>query len=126
MKYSIIQILNAYSLYNLVKEIEVTSIHKNINEMKKIDKYKEILKDITFNEDGFSIELENQIEMAILNHECTLTPQGFLQFCISNSLRTKIFSDLRDNSGIYHNFMDDFININIERYKVKKLELCRN
>ena len=119
MKYTIIQIINTLSYFNLITEIEMVSIFENIKKLKINEKYTEILKDIHFEENGLSNELLTDIARSISNDELFITGRKYLCFTMEPNLRNEIYNNTKDNK-IYNAFMNDFIKLTIEKEKMKQ------
>lgn len=119
MKYTIVQIINTFSYFNLITEIEICSIFENIKVLKDDEKYSEILNNISFEESGLSNELLTDIARSISNNELFITGRKYLCFTMEQNLRNEIYSSLKDNK-IYNEFMNDFIKLSIEKEKKKQ------
>ena len=116
MKYTILEIINAFSMFNSLNEIEITTLFENINHLKSNKKYEKMLSEIDFNEHGISSELIGEIATSIINNDVVITNHKYLVFSMNNEIRTKIFDSIEDK-GIYMNFMSDFIKLSIEKEK---------
>lgn len=119
MKYTILEIINAFSVFNSLNEIEITTLFENINSLKSNEKYEKLLSEINFNENGISSELIGEIATSIINDDVVMTNNKYLVFSMNNEIRTKIFNSI-ENKGIYMNFMSDFIKLSIEKEKSRK------
>lgn len=119
MKYTILEIINAFSVFNSLNEIEITTLFENINHLKSNKKYEKMLSGINFNENGISSELIGEIATSIINNDVIIINNKSLAFSMNNEIRTKIFDSI-ENKGIYMNFMSDFIKLSIEKEKSRK------
>lgn len=119
MKYTTIQIINAFSYFNLIHEIEITSIFENLKILKDNEKYSEILNNISFEESGLSNELLTDIAHSISNNELFITGRKYLCFTMEPNLRNEIYNNTKDNKT-YNEFMNDFIKLSIEKEKKKQ------
>ena len=108
MEYKILKIINAFSKLNLLEEIEIETLYENLYFLKNKDKYKELLKEINFDENNISQELIEEISNAVIDNEVFITKDNYLAFTMNDNLREEIIKNIK-NKNICLNFMDDFM-----------------
>lgn len=108
MEYKILKIINAFSKLNLLEEIEIETLYENLYFLKNKDKYKELLKEINFEENNISQELIEEISNAVINNEVFITKDNYLAFTMNDNLREEIIKNIK-NKNICLNFMNDFM-----------------
>ena len=124
MKYNLIQIINAFSTFYSLHEININLLHENIKELTNYEQYKEILKDYSFDENGFSSQLSIEINNSLFSDDIMLTSDNFIYFKLNNFKRDLIFKNV-DNKKLYLAFMDDFINLNVKKSNEGKHDKSR-
>lgn len=108
MEYKILKIINAFSKLNLLEEIEIETLYENLYFLKNKDKYKELLKEINFEENNISQELIEEISNAVIDNEAFITKDNYLAFTMNDNLREEIIKNIK-NKNICLNFMNDFM-----------------
>ena len=108
MEYKILKIINAFSKLNLLEEIEIETLYENLYFLKNKDKYKELLKEINFEENNTSQELIEEISNAVIDNEVFITKDNYLAFTMNDNLREEIIKNIK-NKNICLNFMNDFM-----------------
>lgn len=108
MEYKILKIINAFSKLNLLEEIEIETLYENLYFLKNKDKYKELLKEINFDENNISQELIEEISNAVIDNEVFITKDNYLAFTMNDNLREEIIKNIK-NKNICLNFMNDFM-----------------
>ena len=118
MKYTILEIMNAFAELNSLNEIELSILFKNINFLKENDNYKKLLEEINFDKNGISSELIGEIATAIINKDIVLDNK-LLVFTMNQDLRKSIRNSV--DTDICLAFMNDFISLTNIEEKNKEL-----
>lgn len=119
MKYTILEIMNVFSTFSLLSEVEITTLFENINLLKNNEKYSSLLSKINFNEQGIYYELISEIATSIINNEIIITQNKHLIFTMKNETREKIFQNI-DNKMLCINFMNDFKDLIVQKEHFKQ------
>lgn len=122
MKYTILEIMNAFSTFSLTSEVEITTLFKNINLLKNEEKYSSLLSEINFDEKGISSELISEIATSIINDDIIISKNKYLFFKMKNELRQKICQNI-DNKSLCINFMNDFRNLTVQKEQIKQYNI---
>lgn len=122
MKYTILEIMNAFSTFSLLSEVEITTLFENINILKNEEKYSSLLSEINFNEKGISAELISEIATSIINDDVIIHQNKYLIFQMKNELRQKICQNV-DNKSLCINFMNDFRNLTVQKEEIKQCNI---
>lgn len=117
MKYTILEIMNAFSDFYLLKEVEISTLFENINSLKSVAKYQSILNEVNFDKKGISPELIGELATSIVNNDIIITKDKYLAFIMNQNLKEEISKNI-ENKNIYMSFMNDFINLTIEKEKI--------
>lgn len=124
MKYNVVQIINAFSTFYSLHEININLLYENIKGLSNSEQYKKLLENYSFDENGFCSQLSIDINNSILSDDIMLTNDNFLYFKLNSFKRDLIFKNIQ-NKKLYLSFMDDFINLNIKKSNEVKYDKSR-